>query len=187
MTITDTQYNELEKKYGKLIHKIANWISGDKMTASHDDNVQELWMVLLQTVETFSRINEQSYDEFKDTEHWNKYVKTALWNNKNSKGRKLTNKAALLKDALSTWGLEEVLSVADNTYEAMETELHMGELPALLNEEEAAIVKAVVSDPDLIKPNGRINKLALSRELGLRYSTIDKTLQDIGERLENVL
>ena len=105
--LTELQYNELDDRYGKLVYKIAHWISGDNATANIEDNAQDLWLVLFETINTFARLNEkdypEGYEDFKDTAHWNKYVKTALWNSKNSKGTKISQRYNITRDTVSTW------------------------------------------------------------------------------------
>lgn len=188
--LTELQYNELEERYGKLIYKIAHWISGDLATTSIEDNVQELWMVLFETINTFARLNEElydSYEDFKDTAHWNKYVKTALWNSKNSRGKKVTQRFNITRDTVSTWDNEEVLEKEVATHESVDFALFMEDLPNFLQEKEAMVVRMIVEDPDIIRESGEVNKSALSRELGMTWAETDQLLSTIGAKLQNEL
>lgn len=185
--ITTKQYEELEFKYGKLMHKVSHWISGDNATASHDDNMQELWVVLLQTVETFGRIQGLTYEEFKDSAYWNKYIKTALWNSKNSRGAKITKKWPITRGTVNVMGNEEVLQMEDNSSPSMDTDVYLGELPNKLTEAQHNIVKLIVEDPNYLKPSGKANISALAQDTNQSWSDVSKLLQEIGGRINNDL
>lgn len=189
--LTELQYNELEDRYGKLLYKIAHWISGDIATATIEDNVQELWVSLFETVNTFSRLNSEEYpngyEDFKDTAHWNKYVKTALWNNKNSRGKKITQKFGITKDTVSTWNNEEVFEKETATHESVEFSMFMEDLPNFLQEKEAIAVRMLVEDPNIIRESGEVNKSALARELGMTWAETNQLLQTLGAKLQNEL
>ncbi len=189
--LTELQYNELDNRYGKLLYKIAHWISGDVATATIEDNVPELWLSLFETINTFTRLNAdaypEGYEDFKDTAHWNKYVKTALWNNKNSRGKKITQKFNIQRDTVSTWGNDEVMEKEDYSYESVDFEMFLEDLPKLLNENELHAVRLLVENPNLINEQGDANKSALARELGITWADADNTIKAIGAKLQNEL
>jgi len=191
LMLTELQYNELEDRYGKLIYKIAHWISGDKATATIEDNVQDLWLVLFETINTFSRLNEEDYpggyEDFKDTAHWNKYVKTALWNSKNSKGTKIAQRYNITRDTVSTWENSEVMEKEDYSFESVDFDMFLEDLPKLLNETELRAVRLLVEDPTLITEQGDTNRSALAREMGIAWAEADSTLKSIGAKLQNQL
>ena len=189
--LTELQYNELEDRYGKLLYKIAHWISGDVATATIEDNVQELWLSLFETINTFTRLNSEEYpngyEDFKDTAHWNKYVKTALWNNKNSRGKKITQKFSIQRDTVSAWNNEEVMEKEDYSFESVDFHMFLEDLPKLLNEKELQVVRLLVDDPNLITELGHANKSALSRALGDTWADADNIVKEIGAKLPNEL
>ena len=96
--LTDQQVELIEEKYGKLIHKISNWISGDNMISSHDDNVQDLWLAVMEAVRGYSKKENQVFEEFWGSRGFDKYLKTCLWNLKNNKGAKITKKYPVTKN-----------------------------------------------------------------------------------------
>tara|TARA_Y100000385_G_C12744199_1_gene488108 strand:- start:48 stop:620 length:573 start_codon:yes stop_codon:yes gene_type:complete len=189
--LTELQYNELDDRYGKLVYKIAHWISGDSATANIEDNVQDLWLVLFETINTFSRLNSdvypEGYEDFKDTSHWNKYVKTALWNSKNSKGTKIAQRYNITRDTVSTWENHEVLEKEDYSFESVDFSLFLEDLPKLLSEKELRVVRLLVDDPNLINEQGDANKSALARQLGVTWADADNTIKAIGAKLQNEL
>lgn len=189
--LTELQYNELEDRYGKLIYKIAHWISGDSAIANIEDNAQDLWLVLFETINTFARLNEEDYpdgyEDFKDTAHWNKYVKTALWNSKNSKGTKIAQRYNITRDTVSTWENSEVMEKEDYSFESVDFDMFLEDLPKLLNEKELQVVRLLVEDPNLITELGHANKSALSRALGVSWADTDNIVKAIGAKLQNEL
>ena len=189
--LTELQYNELDDRYGKLVYKIAHWISGDKATATIEDNAQDLWLVLFETINTFARLNEEDYpggyEDFKDTAHWNKYVKTALWNSKNSKGTKIAQRYNITRDTVSTWENSEVMEKEDYSFESVDFDMFLEDLPKLLNEKELQVVRLLVDDPNLITELGYANKSALSRELGVSWADANNILETLGAKLQNEL
>ena len=42
------QFELVQQKYGKLIHKIGHWISGDAAISSHEDNTQDIWIAAME-------------------------------------------------------------------------------------------------------------------------------------------
>ena len=189
--LTELQYNELEDRYGKLLYKIAHWISGDVATATIEDNVQELWLSLFETINTFTRLNSDAYpdgyEDFKDTSHWNKYVKTALWNNKNSRGKKITQKFNIQRDTVSAWNNEEVMEKEDVSYESTEFNIFLEDMSNFLSPKEENIVRLLVSDPDMINDCGNANKSALASKLNLVWADVSRTLETLGAKLQNEL
>lgn len=189
--LTELQYNELDERYGKLIYKIAHWISGDLATATIEDNVQELWLSLFETVNTFTRLNSDAYpdgyEDFKDTAHWNKYVKTALWNNKNSRGKKITQKFNIQKDTVSTWNNPEVFEKEEMSFEGTDFSLFMDDLSNFLTPKEESIVRLLVNNPAMINESGNANKSALASSLDIPWAEASRLLETLGEKLQNEL
>ncbi len=189
--LTELQYNELDDRYGKLVYKIAHWISGDSATANVEDNAQDLWLVLFETINTFYRLNEDAYpkgyEDFKDTAHWNKYIKTALWNSKNSKGTKIAQRYNITRDTVSTWENSEVMEREDYSFESVDFDMLLEDLPKLLSETELRTVRLLVDDPTMINEQGDTNRSALARKLGIPWAEADNTLKSIGAKLQNEL
>ncbi len=189
--LTELQYNELDARYGKLLYKIAHWISGDLATATIEDNVQELWLSLFETINTFSRLNEDAYPEgfedFKDSAHWNKYIKTSLWNSKNSKGTKIAQRYNITRDTVSTWENSEVMEKEDYSFESVDFHMFLEDLPKLLNDKELRAVRLIVENPNLINEQGATNRSALAREMGVAWAEASTVLENLGAKLQNEL
>lgn len=186
--LTNEHFNDIIARYDGLIHTVANNISGDIAISHHDDNVQELYLTIIQTVETFARLNDyESYDDFKDTPGWNKYIKTALWNNKNARGKKISKKYGITRDTVTVHGNEEVLQMADAAPECFETKMFLEELSLRLDEREMLVVRTILNNECYIKPNGKINRLSLSEDLEMSWQETDRILNDLSIKLNNDL
>ncbi len=189
--LTELQYNELDERYGKLLYKIAHWISGDLATATVEDNVQELWLALFETINTFSRLNKdeypEGYEDFKNTAHWNKYVKTALWNNKNSRGKKITQRFNIHRDTVSTWENEEVMEKEEVSYESADFDMFLEDLSNFLSPREEEIVRLLVNDPAMITETGNANTSALADKLDDTWAHTNSLLKSLGAKLQNEL
>ena len=185
--ISTQHYEELEDKYGLLIHKISHWISGDKAISAHEDNVQDLWLATFDAIAGYEKKEKQSFEEFWGSRGFDKYLKTCLWNHKNNKGAKITKKFNITKHTVSATDNEEVLlmeapeSVSEGVSSLIE------EYGGLLNEGEQQLLQALLSDPRYIKPSGRANVSALAQELNLTWREVKETIQSISRKINNDL
>ena len=76
--MNDKQLELIEQKYGKLIHKIGHWISGDNAIASHDDNTQDIWIAAMEAIRGYGKKENQTFDQFWGSVGFDKYLKTCL-------------------------------------------------------------------------------------------------------------
>jgi hypothetical protein len=185
--LTDQQVVLIEEKYGKLIHKISNWISGDNMISSHDDNVQDLWLAVMEAVRGYSKKENQVFDEFWGSRGFDKYLKTCLWNLKNNKGAKITKKYPVTKNTHSLHINPQFLLLEDPSSSAVEYNVFFEQFVDLLEPDAQEVIQEVVRDPNYIKPSGKINVSLLSRKLKKTWEETDAILTKIGARLENEL
>ena len=65
MTLTDDQWNKIDKKYGKLMYKISHQISGDYATAGFDDNLQDIRLSAMEAVIGFEKQNGGANGKFR--------------------------------------------------------------------------------------------------------------------------
>jgi hypothetical protein len=185
--MNDKEMQLIEEKYGRLIHKIGHWISGDNAIAGHEDNTQDIWIAAMEAIRGYSKKEKQSFDQFWGTVGFDKYIKTCMWNVKNSKGAKITKKYPITRGTVDVVGNEEVLCLADPHSYCAESDILFEELPALLTEEQKEIVKLIVDDPAYIKPTGKANINALACDLGKSWNDVSKIIKEIARRLENKL
>lgn len=185
--MNDKQMQLIEEKYGKLIHKIGHWISGDNAIAEHDDNTQDIWIAAMEAIRGYSKKENLTFDEFWGSVGFDKYLKTCLWNVKNSKGAKITKKFPITKGTVDVMGNEEVLQKEDLSLIDPETEIFIEEINELLTKDQANIIKYVLDDPRFIKPSGKVNVNALATTLGKTWSEVNIILSQIGTKIGNEL
>ena len=181
------QMELIEEKYGKLIHKIGHWISGDTAISAHEDNTQDIWMAAIEAIRGYERKEDMSFDEFWGTTGFDKYIKTCLWNMKHSKGAKITKKLKVTRDTVDVIDNQEVLQREDSSVQSPDTDIFIEEIMPRLEEHEAAIVKCILEDPNFIKPSGKANVSALAKVLGKSWNEVNIILKDISRKIGNEL
>jgi len=185
--MNDKEMQLIEEKYGKLIHKIGHWISGDNAIAGHDDNTQDIWIAAMEAIRGYSKKENQTFDQFWGTVGFDKYIKTCMWNVKNSKGAKITKKFPITRGTVDVVGNEEVLQREDKSLIAPETEVYIKEINELLTEDQAKLVRCILDDPRYIKPSGKVNINALAKEIGRTWNDVRCLLGQIGNKIGNDL
>tara|TARA_R100000951_G_scaffold114952_1_gene121478 strand:+ start:732 stop:1286 length:555 start_codon:yes stop_codon:yes gene_type:complete len=180
------QLELIEEKYGKLIHKIGHWISGDEAISSHDDNTQDIWIAAMEAIRGYEKKENLPFEDFWGTPGFDKYIKTCLWNVKNSKGSRITKRFGITRNTVEIMGNEEVLQMEDPT-QSPESQAFVEELHNILNEQQKTIVMSVLDDPSTLKESGKININMLSKKLGLSWNEISIQVKDLGRKLSNEL
>ena len=174
--LTYDEWEWLEEKYGKLLHHIAYRIGGDSVTNDHDDSYQELSIAMMDTVAMFDKTASVPFEEYKITTHFDKYLKTVLWNRKNNLGSKIVKRAPLRKQVT----IDEQL-LKDKAHYLRESFTPFGN--EVLEDDMVEIINQVELDSKLIKPSGDFNISRLCRNLGKSKAQIKHTL----ERLKHTL
>lgn len=185
--MNNEQYAAIEEKYGKLIHKIGHWISGDAATASHEDNTQDIWIAAMEAIRGYEKKENQTFDEFWGTKGFDKYMKTCLWNIKNSKGAKITKKFKITRDTVNVADNEEVLFMEDTSSYPNEVEDFLSEVSYKLDDEQSLVIRSILEDPTMIKPNGKVCVSSLVKDLGKTRYEVTNIINDLGEKIKNVL
>ena len=185
--MNEQQFKLIEQKYGKLIHKIGHWISGDAAISSHEDNTQDIWMAAMEAIRGYEKKENLTFDQFWGTKGFDKYLKTCLWNIKNSKGAKITKKFNITRNTVDISDNEEVLHKADPSVGSPETSVFLEELPCVLTEEQMQIVTLILEDPEYIKPSGTININALANDSDMSWNEVSDILKQIEKKIGNTL
>jgi len=185
--MNDEQMELIEDKYGRLIHKIGHWISGDNAISSHQDNTQDIWIAAMEAIKGYEKKENMKFEEFWGSKGFDKYIKTCLWNVKNSKGARITKRLPLTRGTVSIIDNEEVLSLQDPHSLSMDSDIILSEIPLKLTDEQAEIVRVLVECPEYIKPSGKANVNALAKSMGKSWNEVNTLLLEIGKRLENDL
>lgn len=185
--MNDQQLQLIQKKYGNLIHKIGHSISGDVAICDHDDNTQDLWIAVMDAIRGYERKEGKPFEQFCNDKGFDKYLKTCLWNLKNSKGARLTKRQNINRDAMPIDSNEEIIHVEDNSVNESYFDMFFDDLPSSLSDDERNIIRSLVDSPDFVCENGRINIKALSSKLNKGWGTTRKIVDRIGEKIKNNL
>ena len=185
--MNDKQLELIEQKYGKLIHKIGHWISGDNAISSHDDNTQDIWIAAMEAIRGYEKKENMTFEEFWGTKGFDKYIKTCLWNVKNSKGAKITKKFNITRNTVDIVDNEEVLQKEDPSVSSPETDIFIEEIQPMLNGDQQTLVRAILEDPTYIKPSGKVNINALAKTTGKTWNEVSILLKDLGRKIGNEL
>ena len=185
--MNDKQLQLIEEKYGKLIHKIGHWISGDTAISSHDDNTQDIWIAAMEAIRGYERKENMTFDEFWGTKGFDKYIKTCLWNVKNSKGAKISKRYNITRNTVDIVDNEEVLQKEDPSISCPDTEIFLEDIQPMLNDDQRILVRAILEDPTYIKPSGKVNVNALAKTVGRSWNEVSILLKDLGRAIGNEL
>ena len=180
------QLQLIEEKYGKLIHKIGHWISGDEAISSHDDNTQDIWIAAMEAIRGYEKKEGIPFEEFWGTRGFDKYLKTCLWNVKNSKGSKISKRYSLTRNTVEIVGNEEVLDMEDPTF-SPESDMFIEDLQGILNDDQKTIVQCILQDPNTLKESGKININLIARKLNLSWNEVNILVKDLGRKISNEL
>jgi hypothetical protein len=170
--ISSEQFKKIKTKYEKLMYSIAYRIGGDKVTFSIEDSLQELYISAFDACEAYGRKMDMEFDDFFDTEEFHKYMKSCLWNKKNSSGKGIQKK----------WGINNHASIEDEILESnANTVFEYPDVSALLmdcslDKEEQSVVSCIMGDFKVVKPNGKVNISMLARNLNKEKKEVKKIL-----------
>ena len=185
--ITESQRKLIENKYGKLIYKIANSINGDRAIASHEDNVQDLWMTALEAVDGFTKQNggtNGDFDSFSKSFGFDKYIKTCLWTKKNNKGAKITKKhfvngGVVEIDSTSARSLKDHRNPKDT--------ISLNDIIQSFTSIDRSIIDLLSNDPESIKGTGVVNISYVSKALGMPWKVCEQYIKGISLKIGNDL
>ena len=185
------QYEFIEEKYGNLIYMIAQRISGDGATAESEDNVQDLWMAAMEAIHGYEKQDggkNGSFEDFKNTKGFDRYIKTCLWNLKAKKGIRVTKKRPITS-AFSIDGKSDsvddqlLFDVQDpKVYNINLDENVLEDIRVKLLPQEKLIVEHILEHPDCLKDNGTINISQIAKATNMKPSLVEYFVEYIKMR-----
>mgnify|MGYP003124850412 CR=1 FL=1 len=176
--ITNEDWEWLEEKYGKLLHHIGYRIGGDSITNDHDDSYQNLCIAVMDTINTFDKTQNVPFSEYKETAHFDKYLKTVLWNRKNNLGTKIQRREPLRRQV--TINEQLVKDKVNNPVESFEP-FGVEELDADVRE----IINEISLDGKIIKQGKGLNVSRLCRNTGKSKSQIKYAIDKLKKNLND--
>ncbi len=187
MTISSEQWELILNQYDRLFWKIAHRISGDNAISALEDNYQDICIAALNAVAGFEKKEGRKFDDFWGEIGFDKYIKTVVWNAKNSKGKQITKRYPLTKGVVSVFENEEVLNLEGHQTSTTESPTIARELCKHLTDDQKECVKLLIEDGSLIHPSGKVNLSQLARDLGISWRKAKKLLVSIAEIMNNDL
>ena len=188
--LTEEQYKKIEKAYLNLMYKISHRTGGDRLGYDFEDVVQELRMTAIEAVNAFSRKIGKPFDEFFGTDAFNRYIKTCLWNKKNTKGRYIQQRYGVrnvvsLDKVFDADGdfAHPIFESANLTTSAILSGTSFGEVN--LDQQQREVVDAVMGDASIYKPNGEINISKLARRVDRPRNHVKHILERLEQTLED--
>jgi hypothetical protein len=186
LSIPEECYIYLEKKYGNLIYNICKQISGDPVVnSSHEDNRQELLIKCIEATHAYSRkIKQPDFNEFIKTRMFDKYIKTCLWNLKNSTGNVIV-KNTTLYSTVALGSLDEDAYGVDieSPTGNLDVKEFLGDIKEISIPSISKALHYIVSDPGLLKRTGSLNISKLAKLMGISW----KESKDKVSKIENIL
>jgi len=177
-TVTEEQLGKIEEKYRRLIFAIAHRIGGDPVTNAFEDSVQNLYISALDAVRTFSKKTEATFEDFFDTVEFDKYIKTCLWNRKNNAGSKIQKRKPVARHVTIE---EDILSLED-LFHGDEVRMDLsgfGEVLLDMDDQARSVVRRILEDGKMVKPNGKVNMNRLIEQTGFSKQKIKSVFNQI--------
>jgi len=179
MTVSNKQWEKIDKQYNGLLWTISHRISGDRAIASLEDNFADLQIVALEAVAGFEKKTGRKFDDFWGDKLFDQYIKTCLWNYKNNKGGKIAQRYNINRDVVSASEHEEVLQLEDKNGSEYNFDFFMEEISAQFNEEQREVIGVLVRCPSCVKVNGSINKSKLAKKINKTWQEVDKIIKSL--------
>jgi hypothetical protein len=180
-------------KYENLMYMIAHRISGDRATASVEDNFADLFIEATKSVKGFMALTGIPFNKLLEEKNFDKYTKTALWNGKNRKGKYITERRSILDDQYSL-DYDYNVSGEGNTYSIYTAiaafcpeleNLDYLDFLNILTEFEQEVFQTVVRNPSVISVSGKLKIRSLGKILKTKVTTykIERALESIKRKL----
>tara|TARA_Y100000310_G_scaffold345209_1_gene462688 strand:- start:3291 stop:3869 length:579 start_codon:yes stop_codon:yes gene_type:complete len=187
--MTNEQWKKIQDKYQRLIYTIAYRIGGDEVAHDFDDNVQELCITAMDAVKAFQKKTGKEFDEFFDTLDFHKYIKTCLWNKKNNVGNKIKKKYGI-RNCVSLSANPDMFSTHTGAvYGSSSLEVKDATedfaYDVDLDDHQREILKNVLGDFRLIKPDGKLNISKLSRITNTTKAQVRRSIKNMRHKLKD--
>jgi len=190
--LTNDQWALYEERYGKLMHTIAMKISGDSALANHEDNYADLCVAAIESVSGFEKKTGKPFDEAFGTKLFDQYTKTVLWNRKAKKGVPLTKKMDFRNRHVSLDTTDQSSFMRGTMHSLIEDTRSNFDLSSVdfddfvqeQPEDVKRVMNAIIKDPKILGPEGKINYSALTRPTGMSIHYVRKAVDKIKDVLK---
>lgn len=186
--ITEDQWAIYRERYEKLIWTIARKISGDEMTAGFDDNVADLTIAAMGSIDAYCRKENFTVDQAFEDPGFDKYTKTVLWNYKCKKGVPLTKRMPFRNkhvsiDAMSNTDDGQSFDIEDKQL-STSSSFVLDDMFRNIDFDAQKIIKAIIEDPNVLSPDGALRLASLTKPTGLSIHSVRSGVGKIKRILE---
>lgn len=189
MQITENQWKIYEKKYGKLMIRISQMITGDVAICSPEDNYADLIISAMDSIKGFYKKTNKTFDEMITDPNFDKYTKTVLWHAKGNKGSKIAQKYHITRDCVRTSKADDAIyDIECHKLSPSSTDniIFMKDTLNSLEDEEVLALDTITKEPVLVKPNGKINYQELGNRLNISRSKAEGIIRKIKRKIGDI-
>ena len=180
VTLTPSQWEKYEKQYKGLMYRITQLISGDVVVANPEDSYAELCLAALDSINGFYRKTGEDFDEMWENPLFDKYTKTCLWHSKNNRGKKISKKIPMLRKTFSM----DHKHVDSQVFKVdTHSSLYFEDVRGSLGHDESKALDMIVESSKLLTSGGRVNVMALSREMDVSWAKAKNLVGSISKIL----
>jgi hypothetical protein len=198
-SLTEEDWEFIKQKYQKLISYIAKGVFGDTASNSFEDTVNDLYLYCVKAVNGYTSKTGLEFKEFKDTDQFNAYIKTCLWNRRNTKRKYIALRQLIRANEVR---FKTTLSPGDNIYDEnadnfssnfenniADTRLRGSDTVDMidsfvsLSDLQKTIVTFIIKNPKSFLDNGKINCNHVVKKLNITPPALNLELYEIGQKL----
>ena len=172
--IANDDWELYQDKFGDLISFIAQRITGDPMCCDYEENVQDLYIAAINSINGYYKKNKITTSDMAVSEGiecplFKQYTKTVLWNAKNYKGNKATKYKNFMPTSIDTIDNKDDL-VVDDTNKIVDSDDEVfNYFNKKFDGEERELLSVLVAHPECVRNNGTVNFNALSKASGKSF------------------
>ena len=186
--IANDDWELYQDKFGDLISFIAQRITGDPMCCDYEENVQDLYIAAINSINGYYKKNkittaDMAVKEVIECPLFKQYTKTVLWNAKNYKGNKATKYKNFMPTSIDTIDNKDDL-VVDDTNKIVDSDDEVfNYFHKKFNDEERDLLSVLVAHPECVRKNGSVNYNALSKAAGKSFYMVKTRMTNIQNKL----
>jgi hypothetical protein len=186
--IANDDWELYQDKFGDLISFIAQRITGDPMCCDYEENVQDLYIAAINSINGYYKKNkittaDMAVKEVIECPLFKQYTKTVLWNAKNYKGNKATKYKNFMPTSIDTIDNKDDL-VVDDTNKIVDSDDEVfNYFHKKFNDEERDLLSVLVAHPECVRKNGTVNYNALSKASGKSFYKVKTRMTTIQGKL----
>ena len=186
--IANDDWELYQDKFGDLISFIAQRITGDPMCCDYEENVQDLYIAAINSINGYYKKNkittaDMAVKEVIECPLFKQYTKTVLWNAKNFKGNKATKYKNFMPTSIDTIDNKDDLVVDDTSKIVDSDDEVFNYFHKKFDGEERELLSVLVANPTCVRENGTINYNALSKAAGKSFYMVKTRMTNIQNKL----